>query len=142
MTDTGQRDHAEEAYQRKHCDACGTSPCQWDGTSPDEFHGAPDTEYQAPEPSTEELSDGDRALTLAETAGFKIVHRVVIEDSNRYAPVREHTILKHTDGRELRVITEPDTGRFYLAQGTNRMWSASARQITSVAALKRELGPR
>lgn len=31
------RDRGEEQYNRRFCDACGTSPCTWDG-QPDGFH--------------------------------------------------------------------------------------------------------
>ena len=37
MDQTEQRDSREERYNREFCDACGTSPCQWDG-KPDGFH--------------------------------------------------------------------------------------------------------
>ena len=37
------RDYAEEAYNRRFCDACGSSPCTWDGV-PDGFHTDEDAE--------------------------------------------------------------------------------------------------
>jgi hypothetical protein len=54
-----QRDYAEEAYNARFCQACGTSPCGWDG-QPDGFH----TDDPAPAPEPYRTS-----VTLPATAG-------------------------------------------------------------------------